>query len=178
MIKYVAFLRGVNIGGNNKVEMVRLKKSFESLEFSNVSTYLNSGNVIFSDTSKNVKNITDKIEKEILKEFKLEIRVMVRDIKNIEKILDNIPVSWISELGMRPHVAFLWADIDYPDILKLVGVNLKVDQVKYVPGAILWNVELKYWSKDTVYKFTNGKLSKQITVRSINTVRKLNELMK
>ena len=52
MMTYVALLRGINVGGNNKVEMARLKKVFESLGFINVRTYINSGNVIFdTDTT-------------------------------------------------------------------------------------------------------------------------------
>ena len=104
--------------------------------------------------------------------------MLVRNAKNIQEILSSIPASWINQSGMRPHIAFLWEDINSPDILKRVDVNVKIDQVKYVQGAILWNVELKNWSKDTIYKFTNGKISKQVTVRSINTVKKLSELMK
>jgi uncharacterized protein (DUF1697 family) len=178
MITYVALLRGINIGGNNKVEMIRLKASFISLGFSNVFTYLNSGNVIFSDAGKNTKKISSDIEKEILKEFKLNIKVMVRDIKNIQETLHSIPTSWMNDCRMLPHVAFLWAEIDSPDILNQIDATVKSAQVKYIPGAIVWNVELKNWSKDTIYKFTNGPISKQVTVRSVNTLRKLNELMK
>lgn len=178
MTKYVALLRGINIGGNNKVEMSKLKESFVSLGFFDVSTYLNSGNVIFSSKGNNVKKLIDDIEKEILKKFKIQIRVMVRDANNIKEILSSIPGSWKSELGMQPHIAFLWEEIDNPDILRQIGINTKIDYVKYIPGAILWNVELKTWSKDTIYKFTNGKISKQTTVRSINTINKINELMK
>jgi uncharacterized protein (DUF1697 family) len=178
MTKYVALLRGVNIGGNNKIEMVRLKESFLSLGFLNVSTYLNSGNVIFSDKSKNIKKITEKIEEEILNQFKLRIKVLVRDINNLQQVLDSIPKSWRMDSDKQIHVAFLLSDIDSPNILDQINIDIKANQIKYIQGAIIWNVELKNWSKDAVYKFTNGKISKYVTVRSINTVGKLNELMK
>jgi uncharacterized protein (DUF1697 family) len=177
MTKYVALLRGINFGGNNKIEMSRLKIVFESIGFVNVSTYLNSGNVVFSDKSESVKKITEKIEEEIFKIFQLKIKVLVKTSKDIACICESIPLSWEREVGNRPHIIFLWDEINDPGILNQIQTGSVPDNVKYVLGAILWNVELKSWSKGTVYKFTNGKLSKQMTVRSINTVRKLNELM-
>lgn len=177
-ITYVAFLRGINIGGNNKVEMIRLKALCISLGFSHVLTYANSGNVIFSAASKNIKKISSDIEKEILKEFKLNIKVMVRDMKNIQEILCSIPASWLNDCKMLPHIAFLWEEIDSPNILNQIDAAVTSDRVKYITGAIVWNMELKNWSKDTIYKFTNGPVSKHVTVRSINTLRKLSELMK
>lgn len=76
---------------------------------------------------------------------------------------------------MLPHIAFLWEEVDDLDRLELLGMDTKKDGVLYIPGAILWNVELKNWSKCTLYKFVNTKISQSATIRSINTVRKLVE---
>ena len=62
MKKYVALLRGINISGKNKISMAELKKGFENLEFQEVKTYLNSGNVVFSSDEDDLKNITNQIE--------------------------------------------------------------------------------------------------------------------
>ena len=59
MKRYVAFLRGVNISGKNKVPMAELKKAFEKIGFSEVKTYLNSGNVIFSCEEDNIRKLRD-----------------------------------------------------------------------------------------------------------------------
>jgi uncharacterized protein (DUF1697 family) len=63
MPKYVALLRGINVGGNNRVEMTKLKKVFEELGFADVSTYINSGNVIFSSQRKDAEHFPGEIEK-------------------------------------------------------------------------------------------------------------------
>ena len=63
MTKYVAFLRGINVGGNNKVEMPKLKKAFESSGYKNVATYINTGNVIFESDKKNPGTLAQEIEK-------------------------------------------------------------------------------------------------------------------
>ncbi|MBI5405664.1 transposase [Candidatus Kaiserbacteria bacterium] len=83
----------------------------------------------------------------------------------------------VKEWQTRPHIAFLWKEVDNPDILKQVSINPKVDRVKYVTGALLWNVDLKNWSKSAMCKFISTKVTKQVTVRSVNTVRKLNQMM-
>ncbi len=62
MKRYIAFLRGVNISGKNKVPMAELKKCFEKLGFGEVKTYLNSGNVIFSSDEDNIGRFTTQIE--------------------------------------------------------------------------------------------------------------------
>ncbi|MEZ4194988.1 MAG: DUF1697 domain-containing protein [Candidatus Paceibacterota bacterium] len=85
MKKYVALLRGINVGGNNKVEMTKLKVCFESLGYNNVITYINSGNIIFETKKTDTKKLTEEIEKVIKDTFKLNIKVLLRDSLNIQK---------------------------------------------------------------------------------------------
>ncbi len=68
-MKYVAFLRGINVGGKNKVKMETLREVFSSLGFENVKTYINSGNVIFETVETAGKELAAKIESAIEKEF-------------------------------------------------------------------------------------------------------------
>ena len=62
MKQYIAFLRGINISGKNKVSMAELKEGFEKLDFGDVKTYLNSGNVIFSGDEDEDETFTNQIE--------------------------------------------------------------------------------------------------------------------
>ena len=82
MPQYIAFLRGINVGGNHKVEMPKLKMAFETMGYTDVSTYINSGNVIFSSTKENF----DTIEPFLEKVFKFVIPVIVRSAKNIKNV--------------------------------------------------------------------------------------------
>jgi hypothetical protein len=68
---YVALLRGINVGGKNKVDMKKLKKCFEDIGMRKVTTYINSGNVIFEDTDHTKDEIATMLEKAILKDFSL-----------------------------------------------------------------------------------------------------------
>ena len=62
MNRYIALLRGINRSGKNKISMSELKKGFAELGFTEVTTYLNSGNVIFSSTVQDIKILTNKIQ--------------------------------------------------------------------------------------------------------------------
>ena len=87
MKRYIAFLRGVNISGKNKVPMAELKKDFEKLDFGEVKTYLNSGNVIFSSDENNTEKIAKQIERMIKNQFDLDIPVFVISSEALADIL-------------------------------------------------------------------------------------------
>jgi uncharacterized protein (DUF1697 family) len=122
--------------------------------------------------------ISKSIEKLILEQFGFDVKMLIITHEHLMSIHGSIPIHWESEKGMRPHVAFLWKEIDTPDILESISVDPEKHPVKYVPGALIWNVELRTWSKDEIYRYLNSKASKYVTIRSINTVRKLTERIK
>ena len=74
---FVALLRGVNVGGNNMISMSSLKKSFEAMGFPHVSTYINSGNIIFTTKEKDARKLEKKIEQMLSKEYQLEFQSRV-----------------------------------------------------------------------------------------------------
>lgn len=173
---YVALLRGINVGGNNKVDMKKLKTTFESLGFSNVVTYINSGNIVFEEKVKKQNLITSEIEKAIKRDFRLDIKVLLRDFKSIEIVCKKLPATWVKNEVMRTDVMFLWEEFDNPEVIKQLKVN-PVDNVKYVQGAILWNLEGKNYSKSALPKIIGTKIYKNMTIRNVNTVRKLHQIM-
>lgn len=173
---YVALLRGINVGGNNKVEMEKLKTTFELLGFTNVVSYINSGNIIFEELSKEQNVIANEIEKAIKQDFDLEIKVLIRNSKDIETICHELPSTWIKNEMMRTDVMFLWEKFDRPEIMELLQIN-PVDNVKYLSGAVLWNVEGKNYSKSGMIKLVGTELYKNMTIRNVNTVRKLHQIM-
>ncbi|WP_253691918.1 MULTISPECIES: DUF1697 domain-containing protein [unclassified Treponema] len=71
MKRYIALLRGINISGKNKVPMAELKQGFEKLNYIEVKTYLNSGNVIFSGDEADIVKTTSRIEEMIKNQFSL-----------------------------------------------------------------------------------------------------------
>ena len=176
MKKYVALLRGINVGGNNRVEMKKLKTVFESLGYANVSTYINSGNVIF-ESSKNEKDLLVEIEKAIQKNFGLVIKTLICDSNNFEKLTKRIPADWKNDTKMRTDILFLWDFFDTKSLLKLIVSNKDVDRLICVPRAIVWNVDRKNFGKSGMKKFIGTELYKNMTARNVDTVRKLEGLL-
>ena len=171
---YVALLRGINVGGKKRVEMARLRESFERMGFSDVRTYINSGNVIF----RHVRAPSEKsIEKALQSEFGFEIAVVVRDRENIAAVVEALPDDWINDATMKSDVMFLWPHVDGPEVLDQVPVKPGIDDVKYVDGALLWRVDRADATRSGMMKIVGTELYRQMTVRNCNTVRKLAALM-
>lgn len=173
-MKYVALLRGINVGGNNKVEMPKLRKVFEDLGYLNVLTYINSGNVIYDANETNAT----LIERALKKNFKFDIRVVVRDVKSMQKLCKAIPEEWGNDPEQKTDILFLWDEYDSKKSLALIKTNKDVDNLLYISGAIVWNVSRKDYNKSGMNKFIGTPVYKHMTSRNVNTTRKLLELMK
>lgn len=174
---YVALLRGINVGGNSKVSMAQLKTLFERIGVENVKTYINSGNVLFSDDTHSVPQLITKLEAGIQKEFGFSVKVLIRDFDNIKQVVAALPKNWVNDLTMKTDVMFLWPAVDSKDVLKKIVIKEKLDRVKYVPGAILWSVDRKDVTRSGMMRLAGTKLYKEMTIRNCNTVRKLFLLM-
>jgi len=105
MVRYVSLLRGINVGGQKKISMAQLKELYEDLGFSGVMTYVQSGNVVFSDTSANVPNIKSRIEREIKRSFGMDVLIFIRTQAELKKLTDNSPFK--QKDGTKLHVTFL-----------------------------------------------------------------------
>ncbi len=177
-MKYVALLRGINVGGKAKVEMSKLREAFEELGYENVKTYINSGNVIFESKEKDAQRMNGKIEKYLEKTFGLAIKIVVRDADNILMLAQKVPTEWENAGDQKTDVLFLWEDFDSKDSLKLIEPKEGVDVLMYLPGAIVWNVDRRQINKTGMKKFIGSKLYKNMTARNVNTLRKLAEMMR
>ncbi len=172
---YLALLRGINVGGKSKVKMARLTQTFDRLGFSDVKTYINSGNVIFRSNS--MPDLA-MIERAIQADFGFAVPVLVRDLKSMQKLVNNIPDSWVNSEVMRCDVLFLWDEIDKPEILESIPAKPDIEDVVYFPGAVVWRIDRKNVKRGAVPKIIGTGVYKQVTIRNASTVRKLYELMK
>ena len=174
---YVALLRGINVGGNNKVSMPQLKDAFERAGLKTVKTYINSGNIIFRNDSHTPSELVDLLEKTIADEFGFTVNVLIRDIDAMKAIVDAIPDSWRNDTTMKCDIMFLWNDIDREDILNELVIKPGIDSVRYVRGAVLFAVDRQNVTKSGLLRLIGTPLYKQMTLRNCNTTRKLFELM-
>lgn len=174
---YIALFRGINVGGNNKVEMKKLKSMLERTGFENVVTYINSGNVIFKKSGGGSETEFARIIEQAVKdEFQLDLKIVVINSNHLDAICREIPADWVKNDEMRTDVLFLWEKYDYPGVLDIIKYK-EVDNVKYVPGALVWNVREKDYTKSNMVKLVGTDLYRHITIRNVNTVRKLHEMV-
>ncbi len=174
---YVALLRGINVGGNNKVDMKTLKTSFETLGHTDVITYINSGNIIFRSDNADVKQLETKLEKQIEDDFGLSIRVILRTLANISLVEKAIPISWTNDSTMKTDVMFLWEEVDSPRVLEQLTIKPDIDEVKYVNGAVIWRVDRDKVTRSGLLKIIGSDLYKLMTIRNVNTLRKIKRIM-
>jgi uncharacterized protein (DUF1697 family) len=176
-VVYLALLRGINVGGNNKIAMQDLQKLFEDLGFNNVVTYINTGNIIFSSDKDDQSVIVQDLESAIISKFGLSIRVIIRDYANIMELVDMLPDDWQNDKQVKSDVMFLWPEADSKSVLSELTIK-DFDRVIYVPGAVLWSVDRADQGRSGMGKQVGSKLYKQMTIRNVNTVRKLFEIMR
>src|SRR5579872_5223359 len=174
---YVALLRGINVGGKHKVEMVKLKQAFERLGFKDVRTFINSGNVVFQAEGTDEAKLTKTIEAALEREFGFLIKVLVRSRDEIRQLVEALPASWVNDADMKCDVMFLWPELDSPEILKQIPFNPEVEDVRYFPGAVVWRVDRDQIRRGQVLRLVGTDVYKKLTIRNPNTVRKLYALM-
>ena len=152
--------------------MKKLKAFFETLGCTNVSTYINSGNIFFeSDESK--ETLYKKIEAGLKKEFGFDIPLLIKTKQEIKKIADAIPKTWQNDEEQKTDVAYLFTNADSEDIIDVLPVKKEFVDLRYVGGAIVWNVKRKDVNKSQLVKMISHKAYKSMTVRNVNTARYL-----
>jgi uncharacterized protein (DUF1697 family) len=173
---YVALLRGINVGGNRKVEMSRLKVTFERAGAGDVRTYINSGNVIFTD-GRDPGDLDAILEGAIEEEFGFHVEVLLRDLGAMRSLVDAIPDDWVNDKTQRTDVWFLWDDHDTPEVIDQLTIRDRIDEVFYIPGAIVWCADGEQLTRSGRGKVIGTKLYKSLTARNVNSVRKIHSLM-
>jgi len=173
---YVALLRGINVGGNRIVDMKTLGNVFEAAGMTDVRTYINSGNVVFSMKLRSRERIAELLEKAIEKRFGFDVDVLVLSAADLRRIVAAIPTKWTNDAAWKCDVFFLWKDVDRPSILDELGVNHEIETVRYTRGAVIWGIDRKNVSKSRLPKLVGTARYKRMTIRNCNTARKLLEL--
>lgn len=177
MINYIAFLRGINVGGNNIIKMEDLRAAFEKMGLKKVKTYIQSGNVLFQSDLLETQKIEAIIEKELAKKFNYEAKVVVRSEKEMENIITHFPKIFENP-DWKHNVIFLTKVIDSKDLLKQFEIKKDIEEVSYYKGVLYWSAMIEKISRSTMLKLSSRKEYKEMTVRNVNTTKKVYVLMK
>lgn len=175
---FVALLRGVNVGGKNMIGMASLKASFQKLGFEDVATYINSGNILFNARDADVRKLERKIEAMLSKQYQLGCKVVVRSLPEMARLVKSLPRTWNGDSRWRYNVIFLRHTIDSANVLANLAPKPDIEAVVYRPGTLLWSAQVSQLTRTTMLKLTSHKLYQDMTVRNLNTTKKLYELMR
>lgn len=176
-MKYVALLRGINVGGNSLIKMADLKAAFEKSGFTNVRTYINSGNVIFETNENDIQKITHKLETDLSKIFNLKLRIVILSYQQLENVLADIPAAWKKGHDLRCYIAFMKDPITPTDVIKEVQLKEGVDEIKAGKKVLYMSTKLEGLTKSGLTKLITKKIYKELTMRNLNTSQKLLDLM-
>jgi uncharacterized protein (DUF1697 family) len=176
---YLALLRGINVGGKNKVPMAGLRTCLEELGCENVRTYIASGNVLFEST-KSSAELTEEIREALPKKFKLDselVEVLVLSRDQLQKVIDQAPKGFGTEPGTYHSDAIFLMGITSDEAIKVFDPREGVDNVWQGDLAIYSRRLSAQRTKSRLSKIMSSPLYKQMTIRSWATTARLLELM-
>lgn len=174
-MKYAALFRGINVGTTKRIDMKQLKALFEGLGYVHVSTYINSGNVRF-ESEDSVKDILASIDTCFRTELGYEVPTLVKTLEEMQLIAAEIPAQWQNDTEQRTDVAYLFDEIDIIDIIDKLPFKIDFVDVRYVKGALIWNLSREHYNKSQLNKLIGHSLYKFMTLRNVNTARKMAEI--
>ncbi len=178
MHQYVALLRGINVGGNNIIKMADLKACFEKMGFSHVSTYIQSGNVIFDSNETDLQKLTDQIEKKLSAQFSYKSTVVVVSHQELKEAVNKSPKGFGTEpTNYRYDVIFLKAPLSGREAIKEIKVREGVDEVAAGKNVLYFARTIENITKSYLPKIILLPIYKQITIRNWNTTSKLVSLI-
>lgn len=180
MNTYVILLRGINVGGKNNVPMASLKKCLEELGFSNVSTYIASGNVIL-DSDKPADETKAQIEKALPASFKLHselIQVLVLTRDQLQAVVDNKPAGFGEQPETYHSDAIFLIGVDAAQAIAAFDPREGVDKVWPGDGVIYSQRLSSQRTKSRLNKIMAAPVYKSMTIRNWNTTTKLLELLR
>lgn len=175
-MKYIALLRGINVGGNNKVPMAELKACFEQAGFQNVVTYINSGNVIFESDELSFTKLVEICETAIDEHFGFRVVCSVISAQALREAVQHTPKWW--NVGDAKHNAiFVIAPKTAQEIMQEVGeAKPEYEKVQAYGQIIFWSAPLETFSYTRYSKLVGSRAYQSVTIRNANTTLKLVEL--
>jgi uncharacterized protein (DUF1697 family) len=170
MTRYVAFLRAINVGGHT-VKMDHLRRLFESLGYSNVETFIASGNLIFETSEKNASKLEKKIAGHLEEALGYEVDTFVRTIQETAEIEKRSPFQ-PKKKDDAVYVAFLHEPLNSAGKSTLMAVKNKLNDFAAIGGEIYW---LRLDKDDSIFlKSSLEKILKvPATVRNMASIHKL-----
>lgn len=175
--RFLALLRGINVGGKNIIAKDDLKACFEDIGCGSVKTYIQSGNILFRSPEKPLKQLITTVENGLAQRFDYQARAIVIPYAKYKSAVASTPEDWGKVDSHKHNALFTLQGVTPVSILKkMKPPKLDIEQVSIGPGVLFWSVSKEHQTKSTMLKFASTPEYQQVTVRNHNTVFKLLQL--
>lgn len=176
--RYLALLRGVNVGGNNLIGKDDLRRCFLDLGFERVRTYIQSGNVLFRAPPADVAALTGRVEAGLSERFAYAARAVVLSHADYAAALAAAPPAWGRDADRRHNALFTLVGATPGQVLAaLPPAKPDVDAIAAGPGVVFWSAAKERITRSALMKLPTLPVYRQVTIRNHNTVRKLAALL-
>ena len=177
MSRYVALLRGINVGGNNLIKMSDLRACFEALGFGEVATFIASGNVLFTAKKGSPAALCKRIEGALSRQFAYSASVVLRSDAQLAEVVAKAPRGFGTlPKKFRYDVLFLKEPLEAAEALKSVPLKEGVDAAFAGPGALYFSRLIAKATQSRLSKIVGTPIYKQLTIRNWNTTTALARL--
>jgi uncharacterized protein (DUF1697 family) len=179
MARYVALLRGINVGGKNPIPMAGLKTCFEDNGFDDVLTYIQSGNVVFTSPVSNQAELTRVIERMLRTTFThYAASVVLRSRSQMRAVVERAPKGFGSQPARyRYDVLFLKAPLTARTVVSSVPTKEEVDRIWPGTGVVYFSRLTSRAVQSRLSRVVSMPIYQQMTIRNWNTTTKLRGLM-
>lgn len=177
-MRYLALLRGINVGGNNLIRMADLKACFEGMGFSDVVTYIQSGNVVFTAKAGSAAGLTEKIEKELAARFAYPARVVVVSHAELREAVRGAPKGFGADPAKyRYDVIFLKKPLSAKAAMKSVSVRPGVDAAHLGKRVLYFSRLVARATQSRLSKVVQTPAYQHMTIRNWNSATALLAIM-
>jgi uncharacterized protein (DUF1697 family) len=175
----LVLLRGINVGGRNKIAMSDLRQAFAEMGFSNPRTYIQSGNVVMGSRRASDPRTAAAIERELSRAFGYDARVVVRDLAQMQTVVRQIPRDWDpDDASMRFNVVFTTHRLTPKRLVAQVKPKPDIETVTAGTHAVYWSAPFATLTKTAMVKMSSHPAYPEVTIRNLRTTLALAELMR
>jgi len=175
-VKYVALLRGINVGGSSLIRMADLRACVGDLGFEDVGTYIASGNLLFRSSERKAARLESQLETAIKATFGFPVRTVVRSRDEVSRIVGRLPAHWHGNDDLRVNVAFALREADTRAIARGLRPKEGIDELVVTPAALLMATRRDSLGR-TGFRLIGTTAYPMLTFRNFNTTLKIAALL-
>lgn len=177
-MKYLALLRGVNVGGKSLLRMSELKEALEAAGLAEVRTFIQSGNVLFAGPRRATTGLARQIEATIEKRFAMRVEVTVFTAAEWEAVVQRAPKWWGKSAEWKHNLLALLPETTPQDVIAAMGaLKPEIERVAVGPRVVYQSMSRDLFGRTSSGKLPSHPIYRRITVRNFNTTQKLAKLL-